>query len=153
RDLSRFAPAWQLARSLRRLVSNARPVLPTRRESKSAVTWTIAALFDRELPASFEPAVFPTFKARADQSAASLEAAAAQAFDPNDDSAVRALIDALVPFGLRVPPGAAGLSLPQLAALASTLASQAKRRAADAKKLLAGAGDDHPEIVVAALAA
>ena len=152
-DLTAFKPAWELARSLRRLTTNARPALPTRRETDGVVTWSVPALLGRELPVTFEPAAFPTFKARADQAQAALEAAAAQAFDPGDDASVRTAIDALVPFGLRVPPRANVLPLAQLAALAASLAAEAARRAARAKEILASAGDDHPESVVTALTA
>ncbi len=145
--LQRFAPTWEMARSLRRLVANARPALPVRREDDGSVTWSMPTLFGRVLSPTFEPAGEPTFRDRASQAQAALEAAA-QPVDPGNDAAVRAALDALVPFGFRVPPHADALTPDQLAPFAARVITDAQRRAAAAKAAIAQAGDDHPEQLV-----
>jgi hypothetical protein len=145
--LQPFAATWELARSLRRLIANARPVLPVRREDSGVVTWSVPTLLGRELPAVFEPAGAPTFGARASQAQAALDAAS-QPIDLSDDAAVRAALDMLVTFGLRVPPHADALTLDQLAPLVERLLVEAQRRAADAKTAIGKAGDDHPDWLV-----
>ncbi len=145
--LEPFAPTWELARSLRRLVANARAVLPVRREEDGVVTWSVPALLGRELAATFEPPGDPTFSRRAIQTQAALEAAA-QPIDLSNDVAVRAALDTLVTFGTRVPPQADLLTAGQLAPFVDRLMVDARRRAAAAKAAIAAAGDDHPEQLV-----
>jgi hypothetical protein len=142
-----FAATWELARSLRRLVVNARPALPVRREDNGVVKWSMASLFARELSPAYEPVGPTTFRERAAQAQAALEAVA-QPVDQSNDMAVRAAIDALVPFGSRVPPYADALTLEQLAPFAARLIADAQRRAETAKAAIAQAGDDHPEQLV-----
>ena len=150
-ELTPFGTAWELARSLRRLVAHARPVLPVRQDREGVVTWSVPPLFERKLPGTFEPAALPSLLDRISAAQRALESAA-QTFDESDDAAVRATIDALVPFGLRVPPRADVLPLPQLAPLASSLVAEARRRAAQAKTSIAAAGGEHPELLVGVFA-
>ena len=145
--LQPFAATWELARSLRRLVANARPVLPVRREDNGIVTWSVPTLLGRELAAVFEPDGSPTFGSRAGQAQAALDAAS-QPIDLSNDAAVRAALDVLVTFGLRVPPQAEALTLDQLAPFVERLLVEAQRRAADAKTAIGKAGDDHPDQLV-----
>jgi hypothetical protein len=144
-----FASTWELARSLRRLLANARPAMPARREDSAGVIWSVPAMLGRELAGTFEPGGDPTFRDRARAAQAAL-AAAAQPVDPSNDAAVRAALDALVPFGFRVPPQADALTLDQIAPLASHLIDEAQRRAVAADTAIAQAGDDHPEQLAAA---
>jgi hypothetical protein len=142
--LKPFASTWELAKSLRRLVANARPVLPARREDHGVVTWSVATLFGRELSPAYEPAGAPTLRDRAAQAQAALEAVA-QPIDFSDDTAVRTALDALVPFGSRVPPHADALASGQLSSFVERLIADAQRRAATAKTAIGEAGDDRPE--------